>query len=474
VKLERRLIGRYLLQVSYALALIDGATNVVLEGVQALRVNLQRGFVTLQASGRLQVQPDPPAMLQPTEWQVIPHALQEGIPAPAATYAFRLVEPAFRLPVRLDRHAAARLLPARVRSVRLTSVVADNGALLTRAEIELIPGDKRLLHVRLAQGSRFWFAFVNRHSVWPWQTTNEWLIPLEQSARAGEPTPVEFFYSSSAGEAAGGELDLELLGPRFDLPLEDIQWTLFLNPKWRVRDWDGSLQLRTDVRVSQPVDVDLEDYIRNEAQIRQEKTREAESFLQLGNSLLAGGDPQEARRAFQAAYGLSRHDQAFNEDARVQLNNLRMQQALVGLNVRQARVTGEEGGLAEAPPGLRESAAPRYTQAEAQQLLARNSAEENAIQTRLAERLIQQQDAAVASPAAIRATIPEQGRQLVFTRPLEVNAWSELRIEIEATAARPVSYGSKLGMLIALFAVLLILPAMVRRPADQRPSEAIR
>ncbi len=43
-----------------------------------------------------------------------------------------------------------------------------------------------------------------------------------------------------------------------------------------------------------------------------------------------------ARRAFQAAYGLSTHDAAFNEDARVQLHNIKLQQALVGLNVRQA------------------------------------------------------------------------------------------------------------------------------------------
>ena len=58
------------------------------------------------------------------------------------------------------------------------------------------------------------------------------------------------------------------------------------------------------------------------------------------------GDPEKARRAYQAAYGLSKHDDAFNEDARVQLHNLKLQQALVGLNVRQAAVAGEGEGAA--------------------------------------------------------------------------------------------------------------------------------
>ena len=57
------------------------------------------------------------------------------------------------------------------------------------------------------------------------------------------------------------------------------------------------------------------------------------------------GDPQQARRAFQAAYGLSTHDAAFNEDARVQLHNLKLQQALVGLNVRQAATAGDPAAL---------------------------------------------------------------------------------------------------------------------------------
>ncbi|MBL9136126.1 MAG: tetratricopeptide repeat protein, partial [Verrucomicrobiales bacterium] len=468
VKLGRRMLGRYVLQVTYTLPVVAGADQAVLDGIQARGVNLQRGFVTLQAGGRLQVRAEATDALSATDWQVIPRALQQGLEAVAASHAFRMTDPAFRLPVRLERHEATRLLPARVKSVGLTTVVSDEGVALTQVRLQMVPGDKRLLHLTLPAGSRFWFAFVNQGSVWPWQSTNQILLPIDQTARRGEDTTVEFYYSGKVGNGGRRTLDLDLMAPRLDLPLEDIQWAVYLGERWALSDWGGALQLKDPGMEVVPVAVDLQTYVQKESQSRQEKTREAEQFLNLANSLLAQGDPQEARRAFQQAYGLSQHDQAFNEDARVQLNNLRTQQALVGLNFRDARVMGEGAGGggatagAPAPRGLLENRAPTYTQEEARQWLDRKGADENAAQARLAERIIQQQDAALASPAAIRAAIPEQGRKFLFTRPLEVNPWAELRLNIEAKSTADVSWGMRWGLVLGVFLLALVFLAVGR------------
>src|SRR5262249_36575210 len=157
-------------------------------------------------------------------------------------------------------------------------------------------------------------------------------------------------------------------------------------------------------------------YLQTELTRQRERTKEAEEFLAAGNSALQQGDPLQARRAFQSAFGLSSHDAAFNEDARVQLHNLKLQQALIGLNVRQGANAGETASAAGKLRDLRARKELGYTQQEAKDILDRNSADENAAYMRLAERLIQQQDAAVTSPAAIRATLPEQGRILTFKR----------------------------------------------------------
>ena len=69
-----------------------------------------------------------------------------------------------------------------------------------------------------------------------------------------------------------------------------------------------------------------------------------------------------------------------------------------------------------------------YTQQDAKEIIDRNSADDNAAYMRLAERLIQQQDAAVSSASALRANIPEQGRVLTFKRAVVVDKQADLRI----------------------------------------------
>ncbi len=458
VKLHRRVIGQYLLQASYQTAVADQAAETALRGVQAADVNLQRGFVTVQSGGRLQLRVDAaPGALQPAEWQSIPRALQQDLRAASANFCYRLVEPAFQLALKLDRHEAAKLLPARVNSITFTSVISDNGTMLTQARIEMLPGDKRLLNLMLPKDAKFWFAFVNHNGVWPWRKGDDILIPLEQQTHDARPIPVEIFYTSQIGQTAAKSLDLNLVAPKFDLPLEKIEWRVYLNDKWQVKQWAGALQLQSEQIVKTPAAADLEGYLQGEAAAHREKTKEAEEMLAMGNSLLQNGSPQEARRAFQAAYGLSQGDDAFNEDARVQLNNLKLQQALVGFNVRQSAAGGEAGALAGKFRDWRGRKEIAYTQQDAKDIIDRNTADDNAVFMRLAERLIQQQDAAVSSPAAIRANVPEQGRVLTFRRSVAVNERADLNINLRAEAVKVAPRSVRVTILAGVFLGMAVI-----------------
>jgi hypothetical protein len=478
VKLHRRVIGQYVLQVTYQVPTPGQARETMVRGVEAADVNLQRGFVTIQSDPRLQVTVDAaPSALQPAEWQSIPRALQANLQATSANFAYRLVEPSFQLPLKLERHEAARLLDARVNNITFNSVISDDGVMLTQARLEILPGDKRLLNLTLPQGARFWFAFVNDNGVWPWLSSDKskYLIPLEQQSRAEKPISVEIYYSCKTGSSGSRVLDLQLLAPKFDLPLENITWRVSLNDKWRVKHWNGSLQLEEQAVVAQSTAVDLQTYLQKESALRQERTKEAEEFLVAGNSALTNGDPQQARRAFQAAFGLSTHDAAFNEDARVQLHNIKLQQALVGLNVRQATTMGDQSALGGKLRDLSNGKDMNYTQQDAKEIIERNSADDNAAYMRLAERLIQQQDAAVSSASALRANIPEQGRILTFKRAVVVDKEADLRISIEAASARVASWGTRVGILLGTLVVLAMIAWMGRAFASdqQVPTEAV-
>jgi hypothetical protein len=469
VKLHRRVIGSYLLQVNYQIPNPNQSGEMVLRGVLAGDVNLQRGFATVESAGRLQLRVDNlPASLQPTEWQGIPRALQKDLSAATANFAYRLVEPDFQLPLKLERHDAAKLLPAHVSAITFTSVISDAGVMLTQAHLDLLPGDKRLLYLTLPAGANFWFAFVNQNGVWPWREGDQILIPLEQPSHGDQTVPVEIYFSCDAGHPAGRTLDLNLLAPKFDLPLENLTWRVFLNDQWQVKKWSGALQLQQQEVVAGGT-LDVSGYLQNESSRKSSKTRQAEEMLAVGNTALQNGDPQEARRAFESAYGLSTSDQAFNEDARVQLNNLKLQQALVGLNVRQAELTGNNAGSAGgALNELRNHKDANYTQEDAKQIIDNNSADENAALMKLATRLIQQQDAAVANPAVIRANLPEQGRLLTFKRAVVVNTWADLGITVHARRAAGFSWGTRLAVLAMAGLVLAGFAMLVRRPLKPR------
>ncbi len=61
----------------------------------------------------------------------------------------------------------------------------------------------------------------------------------------------------------------------------------------------------------------------------------ADEKLKLGNRLIVEGDQRQARRALESAYKLSQNDTDFNEDTRVQLQKLKTQQAMMGINMRR-------------------------------------------------------------------------------------------------------------------------------------------
>ena len=470
VKLQRRVLGSYLLQASCQTPMTNQASETLLRGVQAADVNMQRGFVTVQSSPRLQVSvPALPAELQPAEWQSIPRALQQDMQAAPADFAYRLVDAAFQLPLKLARHEAARLLPARVNSVEFHSVISDDGQMLTRARLEILPGDKRLLDVVLPDNGRFWFALVNQAGVWPWREKDHILIPLEQQSRGNQPVPVEIYYSSSVGGAGRRSLDLQLLAPKFDLPLEDITWKVALNEKWRLKHWEGALQLQEEAE-NPPVQPssDVRSYLQDEAATRSERTRQAEQFLAAGNSALANGDPQGARRSFQAAFGLSSQDAAFNEDARVQLQNVKLQEALVGLNFRNAFAGGNAASLGGRFQDVHNRKEFNYTQQDAKDIMDRNSADENAAYMKLAERLVQQQDAAVSSASALLVSVPDEGRVLTFKRSVEVSTAADLYLHVRAVEAGAAPIFRRLAILSGTLLFLGLMFWTNRALADAR------
>ncbi|HON07337.1 MAG TPA: hypothetical protein PLW02_04455, partial [Verrucomicrobiota bacterium] len=432
VKLQRRVIGSYSLNIFYQIPLTNQQTVKIL-GVKALNANLQRGNLALRAGGRIELKvPSLPPGLQPAEWENIPQSLRKRESSETKD-TFSALENEFELPITISRHEIAKVIPARIESLELLSVIASSGEMLTEGKLSIFPGDKRLLRIKLPESSRFWYAFVNGESAWPWLEKDEILIMLEKNSDPQKPSLVEFFYSLPNVSDKPDSVIKNLRGPSFDLPLQNVTWNINFPDEWKIKNWESSLQLSVPPYSSTARRVAASDYLKNEIERMRQQSKEAEDLIVKANALIQKGAPQQARRAFQAAQNIAPQDAALNEDARVQLHNLKMQQALIGLNQRQQAVVetpDKKKPTSQLFSQWTQGKEADYTQQQAKQVLEQSPAEENVALAKLAERLIRQQEAAVGKPAAIRPTLPELGARVTFSVPLKVEPWSDLSIKL--------------------------------------------
>ena len=135
-------------------------------------------------------------------------------------------------------------------------------------------------------------------------------------------------------------------------------------------------------------------------------------------------------------------DAASGEDARVQLRQLKTQQAVLGLNTRRQKLVldnstaasqqGENQQLnraAEVNPVMRGSY--NYDPKQYERFLEGNTADENTTLKEIANRIVAQQLAAEPAPATLDVTLPESGTVLSFTRSVQVDGQRPMAIELK-------------------------------------------
>ena len=129
--------------------------------------------------------------------------------------------------------------------------------------------------------------------------------------------------------------DLELRSPQLNVPLENIQWNVIAPKGFELSDNDGNLELRqsTNKKI-----YDRDSYLSAVSGKRQIQAQQATQLLEQANQLLQAGEQSKARWALNSVANQYALDAASNEDARVQLENLQTQQAIVGLNTRRQRL----------------------------------------------------------------------------------------------------------------------------------------
>ena len=485
VKLDRRMIGKYQLTVSYQvqvpLAEDAAESPVEVQSLQAVDVNLQRGFISVRTEGRILLKAEPaPDGLYGVEWSQVPRSLKGALNLEETQLVFRSVKSA-TLSVTAQIQEIASVADAQVIDGEIRTELSGSGNAVTHVRLRLRQGDERELRVTLPKDSKFWSAFIDGKGVLPWEDNGEVVIPLEKNPGEDSASVVEFYYQSSVGE---GE-DMTLGGPDIDLPMENLKWTIHAPAGLEIEvDEDASTVTYHEAKPVLPqggISVSSRGggqapqsaskvYLDNEYKIQQRQTQKAEQMLELGNQKIAEGDQREARRALESAYKLSQNDVAFNEDARVQLQKLKTQQAMMGINIRRNNFLISNGVVSQqieqqqAAIPLQQGKGVKYTQAQVKQVMDLNTIEDKTAFRQLAERIVRQQEAIEAETGAIQATLPGVGQVLSFSQSVQGKDSPVLKVVLTAKAGDEGFPTYKLGLLLALFIALGLIRLAAPKP----------
>jgi hypothetical protein len=232
--------------------------------------------------------------------------------------------------------------------------------------------------------------------------------------------------------------------------MENLEWRVLVPEGWKLTARSGDFDLKDEVRMGI---FRLEDYQSFVSSKRESDSASAVAMLDQANVWLKQGDQERASQAFGNAVRSNQLDEASNEDARVQLRQLKTQQAVLGLNTRRQKLvldqsvaTGDKDQLekaAEANPVLRGDL--NYDPRQFDRYIAGNTADENAALKEIANRIVTQQLAAEPAPLALDVTLPERGTVMTFGRSVQVDGERAMGIDLDLK--RTGSGGWWIGML---------------------------
>ncbi len=450
---NRRIIGASQLAVHYFTEAVPENADWKLELPRVQDSDRSTAYAAVFTNPRLDFAPEASAANSRALWTNIPERLRGRTEAPASGLVFRLTDPGrpIHFSVR-NLGESESLLKARVLAVNARTIVAETGIALTETVVRLQTRSQRYLPIRIGAETALWSAFVNGQNVRLWESGEEILIPLAESSVPGAETEVRLISAAEGPplpRSSGERRSLAL--PDLGLPLENIEWLVHTPGEWRVPEDSirTSLNLagtgvpvpgKTSPPPSQtPADNNLES---------------ARELYGLGNALLRQGKTEDANRAFESAYNLSLNDAGFNADALVQWNEVRKQQALSGISQRRSKVANASETISQmAQMESQSGAIPVQSAASAEGLAA------------VVQQLIEQQNAALPSPAQFDLTVPDASPSIRLQRVVAVDPWAELTVSFQTGPSQSRANEGRWWIALVAFVLLGVLGCQFSRKA---------
>ena len=419
-------------------------------------VRQMKYYLAARPTGRLEVDlPDAPQPWRRVDWKTIPKGLRETSNRIAPGLALKSRTTPGDLNLDLKRHSLADALRLRMNRGTFRTVLSPYGTRLTSAILDIEVIQRGHLSMSLPLNSELFCLFVNGETVQPVKIgTNRWQFPVLPDTN-GRGARVFAIYLEP-GTARGS---VQMAAPLLDIPMENVTWDVLSPSQLKMSSHDGNLNFVDHKRVQNQ---DRENYLSEALQRRKQQAAQAVNLLERANQLLQKGEQTLARQALKSVANRSGLDAASNEDARVQLETLQTQQALVCLNTRRQRMyldRNAEESFGSGGEQLRESASRNpviqmgdlnFRPGDLSQLLQGNSNDDLIAFRKIAARIVQQQRGEEIASPGLDISPPYEGNRYRFTRGVQVTENSPLNLRMSFS-----TFGGTSGWKWFLAAVLV-------------------
>ena len=339
-------------------------------------------------------------------------------------------------------------------SAQLTSVVADDGQMMTELSLNVRNNGRQFLSLELPAGAQVWSAFVAGQPVRPCWRDGRLLLPIESTGADDGALTVQLTYAgTNRFPQVRGAVDFA--SPKFDVPLKNAHWDIYLPADYEYRNFAGTMTRELSALAEAAASFSRLDYSRMEQVTKSSDQAEVQKDVSAARQLLAGGNVREATANFYRAKtksGGGRMEDSGVQDLEKQLRRAQASNLVSAQNdfsLRNSAVV-DDGANRNQPASM------DYDTAAA---------------TLQWQKLQQAQEIVTTRVQPLHVNLPLRGVRVGFAQVLQTEGGHAMTVQLQAENRKAVNWPSRGLKIAAAFAALWALAALVSRlkPAVTRP-----
>jgi prepilin-type processing-associated H-X9-DG protein len=448
VELQSPVRGSYILTVTWDEPGAEKNRPLELTGISADGVERETGLLAISAKAPLQVSESSAADLQRVDAGDFPD--WAGNPDNAMALAYRYVRPGYKLALDVRRFDEAEVLQALVDSAQFTSVVADDGQMMTEMSLSVRNNGRQFLEVTLPAGANVWSAFVAGQPVRPSLRDGKLLLPIQQSSADDGVVAVELTYAGT-NTFPHGRGNIGFASPQFDVPLKNGRWEVYLPPDYDYRDFSGSMMREVaSVVETASSSFSILDYSRMEQVKKASAKVEVDRDVNEARRQLAEGNTRVATESFNRAKANFSADKDTGDVVKKLESDLQTAQASNLINAQNDFTVRNDGVAAAGTDTDGRNAGV-------------NLLYDNAAAGEQWQKLQQAQEIVTTKVQPLRVNLPLRGQHFEFTQVLQTEGGQPMTIRLFAASTKAVSWPLRGLIVTGTFLILWTMVTLLSR-----------